>query len=148
MLTAYSFFSSCSNPPDDTNNHTVVNNTPTLPPAPKFNEDSTYSFVKVQVDFGPRVNNTDAHKKCGDWMVSEFKKFGASVIDVCYDFLQVIEGEEQISICMGNNNNIFQTFEQMEIYMPPSYSFTMAIQSIDNTTNSEFSAGYYWGEKV
>lgn len=37
--------------------------------APIFNEDSAYAYIKKQVDFGPRVNNTAAHVKCGDWFI-------------------------------------------------------------------------------
>ena len=44
-----------------------------------FNADSAYSYVKKQVDFGPRVPNTTSHKACGDWLVSELKRHGASV---------------------------------------------------------------------
>ena len=49
--------------------------------SPNFNADSAYNYVKAQVDFGPRVNNTPAHIKCGDWMVKELKKFGATVTE-------------------------------------------------------------------
>jgi len=38
-------------------------------------------LVKAQTDFGPRVPGTSAHKKCGDWLVQEFKKSGADVIE-------------------------------------------------------------------
>lgn len=48
---------------------------------PVFNADSAYLFVKKQVDFGPRVPNTDAHRKCAAWLVSEFKRHGATVIE-------------------------------------------------------------------
>lgn len=49
--------------------------------SPVFNADSAYYFVKTQVDFGPRVTNSEAHKKCGDWMVSELKKYAGNVIE-------------------------------------------------------------------
>jgi hypothetical protein len=41
---------------------------------PNFNEDSAFAYVKKQVDFGPRVNNTAAHVKCGDWMIQFLKE--------------------------------------------------------------------------
>ena len=41
-----------------------------------FDADSAYSYVKRQVDFGPRVPNTAAHKNAGDWMVGELKRHG------------------------------------------------------------------------
>lgn len=49
--------------------------------SPAFNADSAYYFVKTQVDFGPRVTNSEAHKKCGDWMVNELKKYADNVIE-------------------------------------------------------------------
>ena len=47
---------------------------------PAFNADSAYYFVQKQVDFGPRIPNTPAHKKTSDYFVSQFKKYGATVI--------------------------------------------------------------------
>ena len=46
---------------------------------PVFNPDSAYHFVKKQVDFGPRIPNTSAHKKAGDYFIEQFKSFGAHV---------------------------------------------------------------------
>jgi len=48
---------------------------------PDFNSDSAFLFIKKQVDFGPRVPNTPAHKKCAAWLVSEFKRYGFTVIE-------------------------------------------------------------------
>ena len=31
---------------------------------PKFNADSAYSFIEAQVNFGPRVPNSQAHSNC------------------------------------------------------------------------------------
>ena len=42
-------------------------------PVPAFNADSAYAFTQMQVDFGPRVTGSDAHRKCGDWAVAKFK---------------------------------------------------------------------------
>lgn len=47
--------------------------------APDFNADSAYHYVANQVNFGPRVPNTQAHKECGFYLVSELKRFGAEV---------------------------------------------------------------------
>ena len=49
--------------------------------SPVFNADSAYFFVEKQVSFGPRVTNSEPHKKCGDWMVSELKKYADNVIE-------------------------------------------------------------------
>jgi len=47
---------------------------------PTFNADSAYAFVQQQVDFGPRVPNSAAHRKAGDYFIAQFKKYGATVI--------------------------------------------------------------------
>lgn len=45
-----------------------------------FSADSAYSYVERQVSFGPRVPNTEAHRKCGEWLASGLEAFGATVI--------------------------------------------------------------------
>lgn len=47
--------------------------------SPDFDADSAYSYVDKQVAFGPRVPNTPEHIVCGDYLVSELKRFGAEV---------------------------------------------------------------------
>ncbi len=47
---------------------------------PIFNSDSSYNFVKKQVDFGPRVPNTSAHKKCGNYLAESLKKYSDNII--------------------------------------------------------------------
>jgi len=42
---------------------------------PVFNQDSAYVFVERQVQFGPRVPNTEAHKACSQFLVSELERF-------------------------------------------------------------------------
>jgi hypothetical protein len=46
---------------------------------PVFNNDSAYAFVKRQVDFGPRIPNTDAHRKTGNYLVAQLQSYGAAV---------------------------------------------------------------------
>jgi glutaminyl-peptide cyclotransferase len=48
-----------------------------VPPA--FNEDSAYQYIQSQVDFGPRVPNSKAHQKCGDYLISTLEKAKISV---------------------------------------------------------------------
>jgi len=48
--------------------------------APQFNADSAYQYVKSQVDFGPRVPNSEAHIECAEYLSSKLKEFGADVI--------------------------------------------------------------------
>ena len=47
---------------------------------PQFDADSAYNFVKTQVDFGPRVPNSDEHRKCGDYLVEKLRSYGANVV--------------------------------------------------------------------
>lgn len=49
--------------------------------AVEFNADSAYAYVARQVDFGPRVPNTEAHRKCGDWLAAELRRHGAQVTE-------------------------------------------------------------------
>lgn len=48
---------------------------------PRFDRDSAYQYIQKQVEFGPRVPNSDEHKKTKEWLVSQFKNFGANVIE-------------------------------------------------------------------
>jgi glutaminyl-peptide cyclotransferase len=50
-------------------------------PVPKFYEDTAFAFVEKQVNFGPRVPNTDAHRACREWLVATLRSFGADVIE-------------------------------------------------------------------
>ena len=47
--------------------------------APAFNADSAYAYIAKQVAFGPRVPNTDAHRRCGDYLIAQLKQFGCEV---------------------------------------------------------------------
>ena len=46
---------------------------------PVFNQDSAYVFVERQVQFGPRVPNSEAHKACAQYLASELERFGAKL---------------------------------------------------------------------
>lgn len=46
---------------------------------PTFSADSAYYFVQKQVDFGPRIPNTQSHKNAGDFLIAQFKTYGAAV---------------------------------------------------------------------
>ncbi|MFI5220701.1 MAG: M28 family peptidase [Bacteroidia bacterium] len=67
---------------DGAKNDTVAQKTETYKQvSPNFNADSAYYFVQKQCDFGPRVTNSVEAKKCGDWLVSELKKYTDNVIE-------------------------------------------------------------------
>jgi len=48
---------------------------------PIADPDSVFEFVRKQVDFGPRVPNSTAHKLCGDWLVKKLKSYDFEVIE-------------------------------------------------------------------
>lgn len=48
-------------------------------PTPDFNADSAYSFVKAQVDFGPRIPGSAAHEKCAAYLAEKLKSYGFTV---------------------------------------------------------------------
>ncbi len=50
-----------------------------------FDGDSAYRYCQVQCDFGARVPGTEAHRRCGDWIVSESKRMGAEVEEQVMD---------------------------------------------------------------
>ncbi|MEM9886902.1 MAG: M28 family peptidase [Bacteroidota bacterium] len=52
---------------------------------PRFDRDSAFAYVKKQTEFGPRVPNTEAHRQTKAWLVSEFKRFEAEVIEQSFD---------------------------------------------------------------
>ncbi|NQV51820.1 MAG: M28 family peptidase [Flavobacteriales bacterium] len=51
-----------------------------LKATPDFKGDSAYAFVQRQVDFGPRVPNTKAHKACAQWLTSSLERFGLETL--------------------------------------------------------------------
>ena len=48
---------------------------------PFFNGDSAYSYVKKQVDFGPRIPNSKAHHETLQYLIKKLKDFGATVTE-------------------------------------------------------------------
>ncbi|MBK7809691.1 MAG: M28 family peptidase [Saprospiraceae bacterium] len=48
---------------------------------PDFDKTNAFVFVRKQVEFGPRVPNSEAHRNCKNWLVSEFKNHGAQTIE-------------------------------------------------------------------
>jgi glutaminyl-peptide cyclotransferase len=49
--------------------------------APVFNQDSAYQYIVEQVNFGPRVPNTVAHRKCSAYFVAKLKSWDVDVIE-------------------------------------------------------------------
>ena len=78
---------SCSNSKKVTEN----NQSKEFVPEVVFDGDSAYSYVARQCSFGERVPNTDAHRKCGDYLAAELKKYGAVVTEQKVD-LKAFDG--------------------------------------------------------
>ena len=74
----------CKQEPKTPEKKTTVSTTPkvekTRVKVPRFKRDSAFFFVHKQVDFGPRVPNTKAHKRCKEWLANTLEKYGAEVI--------------------------------------------------------------------
>ena len=47
---------------------------------PKFNTDSSYSFIEKQVSFGPRALSSKGWKDCAIWLEKKFKTYTPNVI--------------------------------------------------------------------
>lgn len=56
-----------------------------------FSADSAYSYLAKQVEFGPRVPNSEAHAKTADWLVGELSRHGAKVSEQKVD-LKAFDG--------------------------------------------------------
>ena len=48
--------------------------------APRFNADSAYSYIQQQVDFGPRVPNSQSHSNCSAYLVDKLTEFADKVV--------------------------------------------------------------------
>lgn len=79
LLLAFSFMS-CGQRQNVDQNKTVAQKEQSIGiKAPGFDADSAYQYIFNQVNFGPRVPNTKAHKDCALYLESELKRFGATV---------------------------------------------------------------------
>lgn len=45
----------------------------------QFSADTAFAWIQTQCDFGPRTPGSEAHTRCGDWIVAQFKALGLSV---------------------------------------------------------------------
>ena len=64
------------------------------PVGPAFNADSALAYCAAQCDFGPRVMNSEAHDKCGEWIVSKFKQFGC--LKNCHSFQNLWDFQQRL----------------------------------------------------
>lgn len=47
---------------------------------PPFSEDSAYAFIEKQLSFGPRVPNTEGHRKAADYLSGKLNQYNFDVI--------------------------------------------------------------------
>lgn len=92
VLLAFVLVASCSDSGSGSNTKTTEE--VALVKAPDFDADQAYQFVQKQVDFGPRVPNSEAHKKTAAWLQETFEGYGAKVYmqefeDYVYDGTKV-----------------------------------------------------------
>ena len=77
LLISIILLASCSN--NKTTNVSKGENIKTKISIPNFNSDSSYSFIKKQVDFGPRVISTKAWNECSKYLVDKLNSYNAFV---------------------------------------------------------------------
>jgi glutaminyl-peptide cyclotransferase len=94
--------SACKKGNETTEEPKADNSTPVTVPA--FSRDSAYTFVKKQVDFGPRVPGTEAHKAMQQWLVQQFKKYGATVIEQSFKAQTATIGEVRSTNIIASYN--------------------------------------------
>jgi hypothetical protein len=70
---------SCNQNKNSSANQSEIQNPKSEIPAPQFNPDSAYAFIKAQVDFGPRVPNTKQHDACAEYLISKLKSYTPNV---------------------------------------------------------------------
>ncbi len=71
----------CKTKPSDNTTSTQTTDQTPMVSAPSFNADSAYAYIDRQVGFGPRVPNTPAHVRTGDYLVAKFKAYGCTVTE-------------------------------------------------------------------
>lgn len=77
---------SCNGKKEDASGSSQRVETPkTVVTPPPFNSDSAFAFIEDQVNFGPRVPNTVAHRKAGDYFVEKLKHSGAQVMEQTFE---------------------------------------------------------------
>lgn len=72
-------------------------------PSMRFDADSAYLYVQRQVEFGPRVPNSEPHARTAAWLASELRRHGAQVEEQSAD-LKAFDGTVLKSV------NIFGRF--------------------------------------
>lgn len=112
VMAFLALFSSCGDKTTKTNKANPLDTTE-LPAFINFNGDSAYRYVADQVEFGPRTMNSDAHQKCGDYMVAQLNRFGAKV----YEQKTVVNGFDGVELKMRNIIGAYNEASQERILL-------------------------------
>lgn len=78
LLIGVLLFSCANNKEDKQAKHSLAVDEKPPVIVPLFNGDSAYAYIQAQVDMGPRVPNSQAHKQAGDFLIATLQRFGAS----------------------------------------------------------------------
>lgn len=73
---------------------------------PEFKADSAYSFVEEQLNFGPRVPNTEGHQDTRAYLEAKLRKYAGANAVFSQEFTQEVYGE---SLKMANIIAAFNT---------------------------------------
>ncbi|HEX8516609.1 MAG TPA: M28 family peptidase [Bacteroidia bacterium] len=95
LLVFLLFASSCGNdspPPASVSSPEDAG--PARIPTPEFDADSAYSFIKAQVDFGPRVPGSKAHSNCADYLSGKLRSYGFDVIIPSGQTVKTYDGKQ------------------------------------------------------
>ena len=79
IVTFLFLFVSC-NDSNTNKNKTIIKEEAVAIVVPHFDSDSAFYFVKAQTDFGPRVPNSEAHRKCALFLQAQLEKYCDKVI--------------------------------------------------------------------
>lgn len=69
----------CNNAPKEAKSQQVATNSPQIS-IPDFDKEMAYNYVKAQVDFGPRIPESQAHQNCVNYLVNTLKEFTPNVL--------------------------------------------------------------------
>ncbi|MEP1150355.1 MAG: M28 family peptidase [Balneola sp.] len=105
---------------------------------PEFSSDSAYSFIKTQVDFGPRVPNTYGHVKTREFLESKLKNYAGNNAVFSQAFSEEGYGEEELE--MANIIAAFNTTSADRIMLCAHWD-TRPRADEDSTRSSEYIAG-------
>lgn len=84
----------------------------------RFSSDSAFLYVADQVEFGPRVPGSEAHRNCGEYIKSQLTRFGVDTIIVQTATLTAYNGDQ---IPMENILGQFNSRENDRILLVAHY---------------------------